>query len=214
MKKLLCILLVCVLMLSMTVVSVGAEGNIRGWFYIEYLKQHSEATYYSEKYYHYENPDDFDSSNIDWALVFCTQYVMDDFVDNTYFYLVGDRVVVATADYSPYEIPYAVYDKGKNEFINITDVNPDDYPGLLEALDNEIFVHRIGDMDRDKCISVIDATIIQQAVAGVVEYPDFDENKSWCVNGSETFYFYSDYDRDGERTVMDATAIQKKLVQG
>ena len=212
MKKLLCILLVCILMLSMTVVSVGAEGNIRGWFYLEYLKQYRGYYMYEEKYYHYEDPNDPDSSNIDWALVYCSKMRISDFWEVPHYWMVEDRVLVIEYDYSPYEIPYAVYDKDKNQFINITEVNFDDYPGLLEALDNEESVYRIGDMDRDKCISVIDATIIQQAVAGLIKFPEFDSVDTYGQLYVDVFY-YSDYDCDGERTVMDATAIQMKLAQ-
>lgn len=213
MKKIVSILLVCVFMLSLTMVPASSESSFRGWFYSEYIKQYGTPTHYTECYYHYQDSENFDSSNIAWALILCTEEVMDDFVDNRHYCVVGDRVIVEPADMWPYAIPYAVYDKEKNEFTNIVDVDYNNYEGLLEALDNEKFVYMIGDMDSDKKLSIIDSTMIQQALVGMIEFPENDENVAWCVQGSEKLDYFSDVDRDGERTVMDATVIQMKLAQ-
>ena len=103
-----------------------------------------------------------------------------------------------------------------NKFVNIVDVNPADYPGLSEAITVIYTSKQIGDIDGDKKLSVIDATVIQQALAGVVEFPVSDacevsEDTDWRARGLTKLNYFSDFDKDGERTVMDATAIQMHL---
>ena len=72
------------------------------------------------------------------------------------------------------------------------------------------FGQLIGDIDCNNVIEIIDATYIQRYLA---EYTDFigayNIDQLTNVTGSIDV---SDFDRDGETTVMDATMIQRHLV--
>ena len=68
----------------------------------------------------------------------------------------------------------------------------------------------IGDMDGDNTLTTIDAVMIQRCAAGMQEYPESDKNIPSDMVQNPLTYF-SDFDQDGERTIMDVTAIQRYL---
>ena len=59
---------------------------------------------------------------------------------------------------------------------------------------------------------MLDATLIQRALAGLCDFHAEDEiiASSWLVGSLD---YMSDFNRDGERSVLDATAIQMKLAK-
>ena len=78
-------------------------------------------------------------------------------------------------------------------------------------------VYKCGDMDLDDEVSIIDATIIQCALAQTGEFPWYDAHREQYnkeYDGTHYIakvYYVSDFDFDGERSVLDATAIQMHL---
>lgn len=67
---------------------------------------------------------------------------------------------------------------------------------------------QIGDANKDGQLSVLDATLIQQAEAKICFIDDwFTEAQVY----GDKIVFSTDFNRDGERTVMDATAIQRHI---
>lgn len=65
----------------------------------------------------------------------------------------------------------------------------------------------MGDTNHDNEITILDATIIQQYVAGIRRlYDEYTDRRD--VKGR-----FSDYNNDGETTILDATAIQRKLAK-
>ena len=58
---------------------------------------------------------------------------------------------------------------------------------------------KLGDIDGDNDVTIVDATVIQRCLVGLVKWDD--------VNAAA-----ADTDGDGDRTIVDATTIQRFLV--
>lgn len=69
----------------------------------------------------------------------------------------------------------------------------------------------LGDIDGDGEITVIDATIFQRCDIRIQSYPDDDEIKPWGTWHYAPKY-YSDFNRDGERDILDATCVMRYSV--
>ena len=171
--------------------------------------------YYKEIYYHYDS-----NNEVDWALVYIN--AVDPRVDpGIRSAIYKDRLLSGL--FRVFDFNYGVYDVKKGRCYDVFDekFKFEDYEGLDEALTAYEPGDPHGDVDRDKALTVIDATLIQRAVAGLYVYEfDVRDDELYGNPAYGSWYkdegpkYMSDYDRDGERTVMDATAIQKKLVQG
>ena len=70
--------------------------------------------------------------------------------------------------------------------------------------------HRIGDADKDRKLTVMDATQIQRAEAKLCTIDDWIM-ASHCYGDKITLS--TDFNHDGSRSVLDATAIQKKIAK-
>ena len=171
--------------------------------------------YYKEIYYHYDS-----NNEVDWALVYFNA-VDPEVVPGIRSAIYKDRLLSGL--FRVFDFNYGVYDVKKGRCYDVFDDNFkfENYEGLDEALTAYEPGVPHGDVDGDKLLTVMDATLIQRALAGLYvreldEY--YDELYGSIYHGvwykDEGPKYMSDYDRDGERTVMDATAIQKKLVQG
>ncbi|MBR2715303.1 MAG: hypothetical protein IKB73_03750 [Ruminococcus sp.] len=163
-----------------------------------------EVYTYDEITYH-----DNEQGDMDWVLVYA-QYVYPDPMKT--YVIVGDRV----AKYDNYNYGsstlYWVYDVSKDEFLDIMEVDFNQYDGLEDAIYAQQIGVPIGDADKDSKFTVLDATFIQRVQAQLDEYDREDSvDGAYVSRTDEALRFISDFDRDGERTVMDATAIQMKL---
>ncbi|MBQ7132936.1 MAG: dockerin type I repeat-containing protein [Ruminococcus sp.] len=221
MKKLVSIILIFVLMMSMNVVPVFAYENLISGDYLyesKYVEEYIEPVYnyeedwytYSEKYYHHIDETD-PESEIDWVLVaagtnmaapWFAKMVVKDIVFNNR----------GSGGY-PFEFYYAVYDVKEEAFVEITDSMVDDYDGLYEMMLELNVGTPIGDANKDNKLSVMDATYIQRVLAGLCDFDEDDDISGHYNLGSENLDYVSDFDRDGERTIFDATAIQMKLAE-
>ena len=226
MKKVISLILAVILLASISVVSTSSAvfAPIREYGYdfenslyigkFPYINISQYGLHYgryAELYYHHVNDDP--NAPIDWALADGYMSLEGFFVDEFDYLVIGDRVLIERSLMLP-SMGYYVYDVAKDEFINIRDVNIDEYKGLLECLDTLNIGTLIGDADLDGKLSVMDATFIQQALASMIEFNEDDIVEDRVMVDSvnkEKVYFISDFDRDGERTVLDATAIQYKL---
>ena len=146
---------------------------------------------------------------IDWVLVHA--YLNGPLPRECYAVL-GDRVSLA-GDCVPFAVNYAVYDVNTKEFTDICDIEDlSAYNGLEKQIEKLGIGVPIGDADGDKVLTVTDATYIQRVAAKLCEYDDIDDLSGRYQVNSE-LKFISDFNRDGQRNVMDATAIQRKLVE-
>lgn len=115
-----------------------------------------------------------------------------------------------------YDFAYYVYVPIENKVYTLNEA----FDAQLENIDNTFTEYLlenepyntniIGDCDKDRVLTILDATGIQMAIAGL-KYLNDDVASDCNASYSDTLSYMSDVDRDGERTVMDATAIQLKL---
>lgn len=214
MKKVISLVLVFILMLSVAVMPAFAENELSGEFLFEdrfvenvTLRGFSGGRYnYAELYYHHIDEADIESE-IDWVFVLANDCVA---IPWCIKQVVDDRVFLGYNEYFPFLFGYSVYDVKEDIFYALERVDVDKYNGLDEYLyENRIGVV-IGDADGDYKLSILDASFIQLAIAEFCEFSKDDYIGGWTTYGEELDYI-SDIDRDGERTVLDATAIQYKL---
>lgn len=158
----------------------------------------------------------------DWALVyaFCGRWTKPGVPGGAYVYTVcSDYFMEVFGEISnPYEFAYYVYVPKENNIYTLNEA----FDAKLENIDktfteyllvNEPYqTEIIGDCDKDRALTILDATEIQRAIAGLRVLED-RVNAGCNAPYSEKLYRLSDLDRDGECTVMDATAIQKKLAR-
>ena len=219
MKKLISILLIVILMLSVVSVTAFAETEENDNLYeVLFVNRYLTSDYYSyipyydydELYYHYD-----ENGDIDWALIYECSYNSPPW---NYHSIYKDRILTY-GDYSPFCFCYGIYDVKNDEFLDVfkTPSIFEKYEGLEEVVDMQQPGYPIGDADKDKKLTILDATYVQRAMAGLCGFDDNDEVlwyygiKSWDEVGLPKYI--SDIDADGERTVMDATAIQKLIAK-
>ncbi|MBQ8860980.1 MAG: dockerin type I repeat-containing protein [Ruminococcus sp.] len=219
MKRLLSFVLVFAMIISVAVIPAFSfsDDSVRYYrknFTDKYVKPYDAADgyyFYYEQYHHYIDENDPDSE-IDWVLVYAGDM---SYEQGKVKQVVGRRIFFADESSSPFVFKYAVYDVEKNEFYPISDELFEKYDGLYDAFHREeagVAGIKIGDADFDKKLTVIDATVIQRAIAKISDFNEKDDLSEYQDCGGGLNYV-SDFDRDGERTVLDATRIQRYLAQ-
>ena len=166
---------------------------------------------YSEQYYHTD-----DNSETDWALVKARIFLATDQSESA---VIADRVLYTGGIYSKFRFNYGVYDATAGRFFALYDIRDalDEYPGLYEAIWELNIGRPVGDSDGDSELTILDATHIQRILAGLEEFDEYTEIIENFVNAMERPdekvcpCGFSDTDKDGEVTVLDATRIQRKL---
>ena len=196
MKKLVSIMLIAVILMSAMSVSTFAEVPPEDKFYDRFVEKYGDAMYYQEVQPHYD-----ENNEIDWVVVcaYTAMAVVDVLPDADHYncYENGEFVFHEKDLYAPFTTQHCVYDPKKDEFIDITKVNFDEYKDLKKHVRTYYFANLIGDVDDDNDVTILDATEIQLILAKLKE-----QYVGICV---------SDFDRDDELTVLDATAVQLKL---
>ncbi len=215
MKKVLSVILVMCLLFSLTAVSVFAESTTHEKVFLEkFLEQYKngymfdEYMYrenYEEVYYHYNEDEE-----IDWALVRFA-YIESPSFNYAAF---GDYVYLGSY-YYPLSTMYGLFDVEQDKFFDVCDIEDiSAYSGFEEILYERIAVYPIGDANMDRDLDILDATFIQRAL---VQLSNFDIQDDFTASGYHSLRgelsYLSDFNRDGERTILDATAIQMKLAK-
>ena len=170
----------------------------------KYETQDEKTASYRELYYHHDGAD-----NIDWALVSCK---LNNAEPMPYSAVIGNRVILHDSCSLPFSSGYAVYDVREDRFINAGAKEAAAYDGFIKAVDNDVKEGRLlGDLDGDNEITAIDATIIQRCEVHIRDFPADDLIQPY---GETQFAlkYYSDFNRDGERDVVDATCIMRYSV--
>ncbi len=187
----------------------GSEPTVSGHYYENSFKQKYETQYehvatYRELYYHHG-----ENGEIDWALASCR---LDYCQPAVYTTVIGNRVISHGNYYAPFDSGYAVYDVEKDAFIDAASLAAKAYDGFTKAFDESVSEGKpLGDLDSDNEITIIDATIIQRCEAFLRDYPVDDEINLFSWRSAQKYY--SDFNRDGERDILDVTAIQRYLVE-
>ena len=161
-----------------------------------------DINHYNETYYHSD-----ENGEIDWALIDVTTIPADPIIGRILF---CDVVIEADCAYTPFIVNYTLYDAKTDEFYRLDKIDASKYDNLEEVVKTKAKYHIrvVGDADGDGELSIMDATFIQMAIAGLCDFlPDdyFGDYNVLPIN------YLSDIDRDGDRSIMDATAIQLKL---
>lgn len=232
MKKGLSLLLAFILMFSVLSVTAAAEGetateqqeksSVHERF-DNYLREKDSALmdYYDRNQYSYPYKELFEHKNgdeTDWVLLYAEIGAIEPW---NACCLIGNRVLIGSTR-DVFSFCYGLYDAREDTFYDLAKMKDYRlYPELDRALDTYVTggafsqVSLMGDLDNDDTIDITDATIIQRCEAGIREYPENDlidpyQEISYYYTSHPTYY--SDFNRDGDRNIIDATAIQRYLV--
>ena len=225
MKKLLSVFLIIITIISVYSLPVSAVFNDTSDYkyfseYVEYNGKDCCEGYY-ELYYHYSD----DSEEPDWTLIYsrCMPYY-----DIMKFGMVIEDIVLWDWGINDPHFPigFGVYVSELNTFIEVSRYYIDEIieycPDFVDVLEKCGYGTQFGDVNYDKKLDIVDVTYIQRMIAGyndiiyspLYPVPGFDIGSTWSILDAEyvsNVGRISDYDRDGETTVMDATAIQRHL---
>lgn len=130
------------------------------------------------------------------------------------FDIIGNRVLTM-GPLEVFRFGMAVYDAQEHTFHDLSKMDDySAYDGLEAAINTYGKGRLLGDLDQDNDISIVDVTMIQRCEAKITDYPDSDliMTDETIDSSFDPLTYYSDFNRDGERDIMDATCIQRYLV--
>lgn len=166
---------------------------------------------YEEVYYHTDERYYGGINDHDWVLV-KAEYL--DPVEGS-GYGVFDGILLFRSENYPFSFGYGVYDVQNDTYYSITKAWSMDYPDLHDVFVNMVQDqdrYLLGDADRDNDLSVLDATIIQRSLAGMIDLEEYSLSlKYYACRFGTKLDSLSDYDADGELSVIDVTRIQRHL---
>ena len=166
-----------------------------------------EYTYSGPLYSHYEDT----AQTPSWVLVY--GYGGTFLPTDMLFGVFGDYYIYGCCS-RPSNFNYHVYITDEQKFYSIEEAWSKDICSKEEIFTQYLMPEKcarlIGDSNNDGHLSVLDATVIQQAEAKICFIDDWFTASQ--VYGDE-IAFSTDFNRDGERSVLDATAIQMKLAK-
>ncbi len=161
---------------------------------------------YGELYEHLDA-----NGDVDWVLISAKDTLTSpwEVVDTVRF---GNRIIKWWIPGGGF--PYVIYDAKQDLFIDLTSFKKnvlkgydvESFEGLSQIFDTLDIGGKIGDVDMDNTVTILDVTEIQLYLAGIKGY-----NSS--VNAYEYIHALADMDEDSQMTVMDATAIQLELAK-
>lgn len=211
-KRIISIAFVFIFVFTCSLLSVNAEMSTEDKL-IDYIKEKVTpmAPYYYEykELYHHQN----EQGETDWILL----YVVGS--ESTPWEICGvfnHRVVSSPAECTLFSLCLGLYNVKEDVFYDLTAITDySKYPGLADAIDLYGNGRLLGDIDNDDNLSVLDCTLIQRYEAGLNEYPANDTVAfHYYVKYENTdvpLKYYSDFNRDGERNILDTTCIQRYL---
>ena len=170
---------------------------------------------YSEVYEYYapSNPASGDEATPDYVLVnFETNAESPMPIADVF----GDYVLWAYGGNHPFDYGYCVYLPESKEYIDLVNALKMNLAGIENAFVEGGIGNLIGDMDKERKITVRDATYIQKCIAGLEKFERYDKIEHFDAmlnNMDETppLLYISDFNRDCQRNIKDATAIQKSI---
>lgn len=201
---------------DLTPLPIPAKGELFKNTFIEKYRlenEDPESWSYRELYYHKDQ-----NHETDWVLL-RAQFETEQPAD--FAAVIGNRVFTQYNRHTPFTVTYGVYDVKNDRFVDIANpyvFNAADYPGILRAVDEYACAEEngsgrlLGDLDGDDSVTVVDVTILQRCEAKIRAYPDNDVISGDFAGYLSPLTCYSDFNRDGERDIMDATCIQRYLV--
>ena len=227
MKKIISILMIMVMLVSVFAIPAFADDNVAQEY--KYYDKMVELNYnrdpweYVEIYYHYSVEN---NENPDWSLIYA---MTDDAMDwNYYGVVVGERIIRTESLDRLSHSRYYVYVTELDKVIPLDNSGLDEIlkhcPEFTETLDELNYGQLIGDINDDYKINIIDATYIQRILAGHIDminvrkYPRLNRESEYAniritVGKGNKYEYIADFNRDLQVTILDATAIQRKLAK-
>ena len=126
--------------------------------------------------------------------------------------IIGNRVIMLGSCGIPFDSGYGVYDVKNDTFVDAQSAARGGYDGFVKVFDELGGGRLIGDLDGDDKLTIIDVTIFQRCEAKIRDYPADDEIKVDDGLWRYPVKYYTDFDRDGKRTILDATRLQRHLI--
>ena len=196
---------------------LAMEGKLYEWMlqkgYIDHVDP--DIPLFSSIETLYEHHDQ--TGKTDWAMIYAPGM---DQAAWTGVAIIGNRVIESGTGI-PFEFGMALYDAEKDTFYDLNKVTDySAYNGLAKALDQYGKGHLLGDIDDDDKITVFDATFMQRCISKATKYPakdwiyaSNDSNPYFEYNPRfKSIHYFSDFNRDGKRDILDVTCIQRYLV--
>ncbi|MBQ2944346.1 MAG: hypothetical protein IJD93_06645 [Ruminococcus sp.] len=120
----------------------------------------------------------------------------------------GNYVLYIDGGSDPFVFNYGVYIPAEGKIYDLVDAWEMGLDGIEKAFTESGIGILLGDMDKDRTLTVKDATYIQKCIAELQEFANEDIIELYS---EEKTLYISDFNRDGVRNVKDATAIQKYI---
>ncbi|MBQ8001314.1 MAG: hypothetical protein IJ298_09000 [Ruminococcus sp.] len=178
----------------------------------------SEGNYfYQPLYEYYSNGEEnlTDESTPDYVLVYAGGVEAGPMYANALF---GDYVLQTGGVYSPYDLGYCIYIPGDSKVLSLEKAYEEQLPGIENVFTEYGMGWLLGDVDMDRKLTIKDATDIQKYLVGIhsfsgLSFATYDDSiVGLCIyadSNDNIPKYISDFNRDGERNIKDATAIQK-----
>lgn len=162
--------------------------------------------YYQEVYCHYDS-----NGDMDWVLIYGSSDI--DYPGG-YYCTIGNRVFVRDSYGCPFNANYGIYDVKANQFVDVSYLQNQGYDDFVTVFDQYGGGRLLGDLDKDNEISIVDATILQRCDVQLMDYPkdDLIDMYQQIDPMFSPLTYYSDFNRDGNRDILDATCIQRYLI--
>ena len=182
------------------------EYKYRSKLLSQYQFYGSQLMGYDELYEHKDA-----NGEVDWALVKgAKEGVVSDYWIHPAYYEFGNRVMINEYPNEPFAFGMGVYIAKYDRFFDVNAPELRELDGLDRVWTQMGAGRLMGDMDGNDCLEIIDAVMIQRCAARILNYPDDDVNSPGSRVVSPIGYF-SDFDQDGKRSIMDASCIQRYL---
>ena len=140
---------------------------------------------------------------VDWVLLKCANASMD-YPAVIYQDIIGNRVFESGHPVYPFPSGYGIYDAKAEKFVPLTGDMVPLYKDLGRTFDQIGEGRLIGDIDCDDDLTVVDCTLIQRCATRIHDWPEDD-----LIDSALNVTYFSDFDRDGERDIVDATRLQR-----
>lgn len=125
----------------------------------------------------------------------------------------GEYLIADSIRRIPYELGYYVYLPQKDIVYDLSYAYELQIEGIEEVFTECGIGRLIGDMDKDRKITIKDATYIQKCLANIQEFDYDDYIDGFSIQNNPPLMYISDFNRDCKRNIKDATAIQKYLAK-
>ena len=212
-------LLGCAALVNVSAISVDTENKykydeiiIPKVFQDYELENPDLVIYYNEvfEYYAHDTDSSQDESIPEYVLIYLNSNMCMDMPVGDVF---GDYVLMNSSGGYPYAYGYGIFIPSTEEIYDLSVAYKMGIEGI-ESVFTEVKIGKlIGDMDKDREITIKDATIIQKCLSGISEFDKNDYIIAFSYEDNPPLLYVSDFNRDCKRNISDATAIQKYLAE-